>query len=125
MCFMATERPTRLSEFPTLLIVEGDPKLRGTLANGLRSEGYLVLEAQNVVDAVSIVRTHSRPIQLLLASVSLGSAVASQLQQYRHGMSLILIEKDKQSDAPPLKLALEKVRQFFNAAQNHSVAGQA
>jgi hypothetical protein len=102
------------------------PHSGGTLATSLRSNGYLVLEAQNASDALSFVRMHSRPIHVLLMSVSFGNSLAQLLQQYRQGIGILWIGRDdtQPDDVSTPELALERVRHFFHEGQepaSHSI----
>jgi hypothetical protein len=53
--------------FPTVLVAELDA-VSPALANDLRSAGYNVLEAHDWTSAGHFVKTHSRPIHLLVTN---------------------------------------------------------
>ena len=53
----------------TVLVVEDEKSLRELTGETLRSSGYMVLEAEDVDDALAIVQRHTGPIHLLLTDV--------------------------------------------------------
>ena len=55
----------------TILLVEDEPILRAVLSQGLRQNGYTVLEAGLGKDALGICEQHVGPIHLLIADVVL------------------------------------------------------
>lgn len=55
----------------TILLVEDEPILRAVLSQGLREDGYMVLEAGLGKDALGICQQHVGPIHLLIADVVL------------------------------------------------------
>lgn len=58
-------------ESQTVLLVDDDPLLRAGLRLGLQQDGYLVLEADNTTEALSICTHHRGPLHLLAVDVSL------------------------------------------------------
>jgi hypothetical protein len=56
----------------------------------LEDAGYAVLQASGTEDAIAIVRTHSRPIHLLVNDDNATSqAMAKKLKQYRRQMDVL------------------------------------
>ena|SRR3974390_3518662 len=78
------------SPFPTVLIVLDDDRLCDVLVRSLEDAGYAVLQASGTEDAIAIVRTHSRPIHLLVNDDNATSqAMAKKLKQYRRQMDVL------------------------------------
>jgi hypothetical protein len=66
------------------------------LASALRQGGYHVLEAQDLDSIVTVVRTHSRAIHLLVTTWDLRDAVReAQLWRYRPTMKVIDMSRDE------------------------------
>lgn len=63
--------PEIQSKSRTILLVEDEPILRAVLSQGLRQDGYTVLEAGLGKDALGICQQHTGPIDLLIADVVL------------------------------------------------------
>lgn len=63
--------PKVQSKSRTILLVEDEPILRAVLSQGLREDGYTVLEAGLGKDALGICQQHVGPIHLLIADVVL------------------------------------------------------
>ena len=78
--------------FPTVLVAVCAQGLRNPLSFELQSQGYLVLQAGNGVEALEIVKTHSRPIHLMLTDGGPeGRALASTVKQYRRRINVVFI----------------------------------
>jgi len=43
---------------PTILVIEDDPRIRQLLIDGLASQGYQLLEADNGLEALKLIETH-------------------------------------------------------------------
>lgn len=73
------------AEQPTILLVEDDPTLLGTLAFNLRREGYTVFAADDGERAMHVVRDHQAELDLLVLDVMLpginGFQVLRQVRQ--------------------------------------------
>lgn len=65
------ESPQIQPKSRTILLVEDEPILRAVLSQGLRQDGYTVLEAGVGKDALGICQQHTGPIHLLIADVVL------------------------------------------------------
>jgi len=63
--------PKIQSSSRTILLVEDEPILRAVLSQGLRQNGYTVLEAGLGKDALGICEQHVGPIHLLIGDVVL------------------------------------------------------
>lgn len=65
-----------------VLVVEDDVEIRATLRMALEDDGHSVLEAQNGLDALALLRSHQEPmvvlLDLLLPQLS-GDAVLKQV----------------------------------------------
>jgi CheY-like chemotaxis protein len=85
------------SGYPTVLIVYQDRKFREVLTSKLQSKGYLVLAAEDAVEAFEIVTHHSRRIHLLLTDDSHdGRSMAATLKPYRPDMTVIHISPNQE-----------------------------
>lgn len=79
----------------TVLVLEDDPIVRGSIAWVLRREGYDVLDAQTSAEARLIADKLRRPIALLLCGLELkglkGREAASMLQALRPEMRVLFM----------------------------------
>ncbi|MBZ5585028.1 MAG: hypothetical protein LAQ30_23025 [Acidobacteriia bacterium] len=74
---------------PAILLAAGDDGLRCTLADLIRQNGFLVIEAHDRPSALRVAQTHSRPIRLLLIEVSLYEASwAALVNECRPGIRM-------------------------------------
>jgi CheY-like chemotaxis protein len=71
MSNLKPQSPPSQSTSCTILLVEDEPILRAVLCQGLRQDGYTVLEAGHGKDALGICQQHTGPIHLLIADVVL------------------------------------------------------
>ena len=98
------------SGHPTILVVYETREFREVLIRNLQQGGYLVLIAQNLVEASEIVIRHSRRIHLLLADDSEdGRTMASTLKPYRSDMRVIHMGSN-----PELGSVLMEVSRVFD-----------
>lgn len=72
--------PKIQSSSRTILLVEDEPILRAVLSQGLREDGYTVLEAGLGKDALGICQQHVGPIHLLIADVVLPKTKELELE---------------------------------------------
>jgi PAS domain S-box-containing protein len=88
----ANEAPRVLAGSETVLMVEDEPALRELLKIVLSSHGYEVLEAANGAEAIQIVASFAKPIDLLLTDVVMpemsGLVLADQALRARPGMRI-------------------------------------
>jgi hypothetical protein len=89
--------------------MNGDWRVK--IATTLRTEGYNVLEAEDLPGCLHIAKTHSRPIQLLLSGLRCDPAFMDLMQQLRPGMDLMLFTREEMFHEP--NRVMERVRQFF------------
>ena len=86
-------QPTMGSE--TILVVEDDEAVRGFVRGVLQSRGHTLLEAGNSNEALSLLRTHQQPIQLLLTDVVMpqmsGRELAQQLLALQPKMKVLFM----------------------------------
>ena len=71
MSNLKPQSPQIQPKLRTILLVEDEPILRAVLSQGLREDGYTVLEAGLGKDALGICQQHVGPIHLLIADVVL------------------------------------------------------
>ena len=105
------------TQLPTILVVQEDRTFRDALVLRLEQEGYMVLPASSPDEALQIVRTHSRNINLLLIAESATShTTAAALRQYRRHMDILFLGSTVNAgseDRASLDLALAKVREVL------------
>ena len=79
----------------TILLVEDREEIREIAATTLRSLGYVVLEAEGSSSALTFVRDHSRPIDLLVTDVAMpgmnGFELADLIRSHRSGMKTLFV----------------------------------
>lgn len=105
-------------DHPTVLVAVEDAELRRALVQGLRQDGYLVLEAADARGVLDTVRTHSRSIHLMLLHVSIGHKLKSAISPYRPKAKILFFSdegKEQLQDVLTPEIALTKVREFFNS----------
>ncbi len=77
--------PTRARSAETVLVVEDDLAVRGSLTRILKRVGYRVLEAEHGVDGLRVARTHDGPIHLAISDLMMpemsGREFAEQLHE--------------------------------------------
>jgi CheY-like chemotaxis protein len=105
------------THLPTILLLQEDRGFRDALVLKLEQEGYMVLPASGPDEALHIVRTHSRNIDLLLiAESATNQTTAAALKQYRRFMDILFLgstAKAGTEDRTSLDLALAKVREVL------------
>ena len=98
-----------MQDYPTVLVAHDDERVRGTLGNCLRQEGYHVLEANQWTMVCDLIRVYSRPIHLILADVSITSRMPIL---EGHGAELLVVFVNKPVDADEV---LANVRQLLGS----------
>jgi CheY-like chemotaxis protein len=79
----------------TILVVQEHREVHDVLIRELQTKGYLILDAQDAVEALRIVVRHSKPIDLFLADDSDQARImAASLKPYRSDMNVIHISRD-------------------------------
>ena len=78
--------------FPTVLVAEldGVPPI---FANDLRNAGFNVLEAHDWTSAVHFIRTHSRPIHVLLVNANRNGLEASEILKFRPSLRVLFVSQ--------------------------------
>jgi CheY-like chemotaxis protein len=91
--FGVNRDPASLDGNETILLVEDEDALRRLLSESLASRGYRVMQASRGDDALSLARTHSGPIHLLIADLVMprmsGRELAQSLSEI-HGETRVL-----------------------------------
>ena len=101
--------------FPTLLLLEIDGDQRTVIARALRNQGYNVLEADGLPEALQVAKTHSRRIQLLVSGLRCDEAFMDRMQQFRPKMELMLFTRAEMFHSP--NLVIERIVHFFSPAK--------
>jgi two-component system cell cycle sensor histidine kinase/response regulator CckA len=91
----AGDTPTELLGRETILLVEDEQVLRNQLAEALRELGYIILEARNGYDALSVLDAHGAPVHLVLSDVVMpemnGTALVAQLREWYPNLRVLFI----------------------------------
>jgi hypothetical protein len=96
--------------FPTILLVRQDRDFLDCLVLSLQYKGYIVLHALDAALALEIVRTHSRPIHLLVTDDSPSSSVmAATLKKYRPQMDVLFLSSSGVGGPMNSEIALGKI----------------
>jgi len=99
----------------TVLLVDEDEAVRALAREGLRREGYIVLDAHNAADALRIAERHADEIHVLVAGASLrhmsGEDLAGRLSERRPRLKVVLT-----SGPPSLDALLASVRDTLSPA---------
>jgi two-component system, cell cycle sensor histidine kinase and response regulator CckA len=89
----AKPEPAPAEQPPTVLLVEDEPALRELAAMILEGEGYLVIQASDGGDAVTVADRYRGPIDLLLTDVVMprmsGPELAQRLRSLRPGLEVL------------------------------------
>jgi len=97
----APESPNKPEAFPTILVTLSDAPWCVPLVRTLQQHGYLVLKADNVVEALRVARIHSRPIQVFLSEDGEDSrSLAATLKPYRPEMRPLFVARDHHASLP-------------------------
>jgi PAS domain S-box-containing protein len=88
--------PPLLRETATVLVVEDDDLVRSITYRTLLNEGYIVLEAGNSVEAITLSQTFDKKIDLLLTDVIMpggmdGIELANRLRQQRPAIKILFM----------------------------------
>ncbi len=79
----------------TILLVEDEHAVREAAAEFLRLQGYTVLEAKDGMEALTVAKTHTSPIQLLITDVVMpnmsGGQLATELSKLRPKTMLLFV----------------------------------
>jgi two-component system, cell cycle sensor histidine kinase and response regulator CckA len=85
-------RPQRVE---TILVVEDEEEVRNLIRRVLEDEGYAVLAVSQGADALMLGKSYDRPIDLLLADLSLpdmnGRELAQRIRSARPEMKLLYV----------------------------------
>jgi two-component system cell cycle sensor histidine kinase/response regulator CckA len=88
-----TESSLKGSE--TILLVEDEASLREVTGTYLKSKGYIMLEASNSADALTICKSYEGPIHVLLTDIVMpgsgGYELAIAARELRAGLKVVLI----------------------------------
>ena len=87
---------------PVILLAEDDVLVRFTTAETLRSEGYVVLEAVNASEALSLIAT-GHPLDLVLSDIRMpgsmdGIALTFAVKELRPHLPVVLISSHLDPD---------------------------
>jgi PAS domain S-box-containing protein len=86
-------QPAVTSGAETVLLVEDEPALRDLIKYALTGHGFTVLDVPTPADALTLSRTHTSPLHLLLTDVIMpgmdGPALAKQMQKERPDIKVL------------------------------------
>lgn len=105
-------------DHPTVLVAIRDPELRNALVQSLRHDDCLVLEAASSTDAFHLVRTHSRPIHVMVIDESMKTELKTAVEQHRPQTRILLFAgygNEGGQDVLTPETALDKIRQVLKA----------
>jgi DNA-binding response OmpR family regulator len=86
------ERSENIDDFPTVLIAELEETVSSALCTSLQNEGINVLVTHDWTTTFDLIRSHSRPIHLLLTNVSRAKPdLAEMLKPYRTELRVLFI----------------------------------
>jgi CheY-like chemotaxis protein len=109
------------SGFVPTIIIASEARWNNPLARSLQLDGYLVFETSCEVEALAVVISQSRPIDILLADDSMeGHKLATTLKQYRRGMHVLFVSANAQpscSSGLHPQAALAKIREIIEVPQ--------
>ena len=111
------EPAKHIGDFPTVMVAELEDPVRSTLLLNLRKEGIHVLDAQGWTSAFNLIRSHSRPIHLLLTNMRRARLnLAETLKPYRPELRVLFVAQYPSEILPNVlhpDAALAKIREFF------------
>jgi two-component system cell cycle sensor histidine kinase/response regulator CckA len=100
----ADQDPPAAREVETVLVVEDEPELRQMVILTLRRNGYMVLQAENGVEALKIAEAFQGKIDLLLTDASMpnmgGKELSELLREQRATMRVLLASGYSADDYP-------------------------
>jgi len=116
---------------PTVLVVDDEQMICRMLTRILEHEGFTVITAGSATAALSAVRSHAGPIDLLISDISLdgmdGPTVAVELLAFEPAMKVLFISGEEQKERclgfefmeKPFALSalVEKVRSLLRVSQ--------
>jgi two-component system cell cycle sensor histidine kinase/response regulator CckA len=86
----------------TILVVEDEEEVRALARDVLEMNGYRVLEALDVADAMRLAQTHAGPIDLLITDVVMpgasGPELARRLRTHRPGLRVLCMSGYPESE---------------------------
>ena len=89
----------------TILLVEDEASVRNVVSRSLKSRGYLVLEAKNGEDALSVAERHNAPIHLVITDIVMpqmdGAELYRNLRRWYPRMRILLISGYTKGAIPP------------------------
>ena len=89
----AVVTPVPVAPGATIMVVEDEPQLRSMVSTVLRGEGYVVIEAEDPLQAIALARDHAGVIDLLLTDVVMphlsGKKLVERLEPSRPEMQVI------------------------------------
>jgi two-component system, cell cycle sensor histidine kinase and response regulator CckA len=93
---------------PTILIVVRDSSVLGFLCHVLASQGYLVMSAQDEINAIVLFEGTADPIHLLIADIRMprihGEELAMLMRETRKGIGCLLVSGHSEDVEVPVEL---------------------
>lgn len=89
----------------TVLVVEGDQKVRGEVHRTLESRGFRVISAWDADDVLGFLATHQDPIDLAVVDATMigEGKLLSVLEQKRPGIRIVVTQED--ADQRPFEIS--------------------
>ena len=108
--------PVHAHSVPAILAVGDSGPSWEALLRRLTIEGYLVLSAHSGTEALSVAKTHSRPIHLLLLEEAMaGSGLLAELGPYQPGIRALIATAS-------LETTVERVKRLLDAPKRNAAA---
>ena len=82
----ARREPVRADSAQTVLVVEDDLAVRGSLSRILRKFGYAVLEAEHGADGLRVARTYDGPIHLAISDLMMPEMSGREFAEQLHAL---------------------------------------
>jgi len=100
----------------TILFVEDEHAWRAVFGEFLRNEGFTVLEASDISEAVHACHEVSAPVDLAIIEIKSGTKLASRLREgYPHMRVLFVGDSEEMGVQPPPQLKYQYLRKPFTA----------
>ena len=115
-------------EFLPAILISTDAKWCDPVVNSLKLDGYVVFETSCAAEALVVLISQTRPIDILLADATIGGQeLARNLKLYRREMRILFVTTNSQqlsSDGLHPQNALAKVREILQPPEFEPAGSQ-